>query len=73
MRVPTCAICRDEGLEGEVIEVGESRMARVLVPGGVQEVAVDLIEGEVRPGDRLLVHLGFALARMREMREEGQP
>jgi len=58
----SCSICGDEGLEGEVVSVdpGRVRLAR-----GVEEVALDLVE-DVRPGDRVVVHLGFAIAKVRE-------
>ena len=58
----SCSICADEGLVGEVVSVhpGRVRLAR-----GIEEVAFDLLD-DVRPGERVVVHLGFAIARVRE-------
>lgn len=64
----SCSICGDEGQLGEVVELTSPTTARVRLDGGVREVAIDLLE-EVRRGDRLVVHLGFAIARVRG--EEG--
>lgn len=64
----SCSICGDEGLVGEVVVVGPGPTARVRIEedsARVTEVATDLLE-RVRPGDRLVVHLGFAIARVRE-------
>lgn len=62
-----CSLCADEGRVGEVVEVLAGGLARVELPGGIEEVALDLLDG-VAPGDRLVVHLGFALARVAEAR-----
>lgn len=64
----SCSICGDEGLVGRVVSVGPRRTATVRLatrPGPPVEVATDLVE-EVRSGDRLVVHLGFAIGRVRE-------
>ena len=58
-----CAICADEATPGRVLELRPGNIALVEMPGGPQEVAIDLVE-EVRVGDRLLVHLGFAISRL---------
>lgn len=69
-----CSVCGDEGLVGEVLALGEDGMGRVRLarpgreadpdaPG--ESVALDLLE-EVAPGDRVVVHMGFAIARIRE-------
>lgn len=58
----SCSICADEGLEGEVLSVDPGR---VRLDRGVEDVAFDLLD-DVRPGDRVVVHLGFALARVIE-------
>lgn len=69
-----CSVCGDEGLVGEVLELGEDGMGRVRLerPGREADpdapgeaVALDLLE-EVAPGDRVVVHMGFAIARIRE-------
>ena len=56
-----CAICADEATAGRVIELRPGDMALVEMPGGPQEVAVDLMD-DVKAGDWLLIHLGFAIA-----------
>ncbi len=61
----SCSICGDEGHVGKVVALASPTTARVRLEGGVRDVAIDLLEG-VRPGDRLVVHLGFAIARVRE-------
>lgn len=60
-----CSVCADEGVPGRVLEIRPGNVALVELPGGQQEVAVDLIE-EVKVGDQLLVHLGFAIARLED-------
>lgn len=62
----SCSICGDEGQVGEVLEIaaGEST-ARLRLPGGERHVAIELVE-DVKAGDRLVVHLGVAIARVRE-------
>ncbi len=66
----SCAICADEGIVMEVIDLPAPGVARVRAPGGrpARAVAIDLLE-DVRPGDRLVVHLGFAIARVRDTDE----
>lgn len=62
----SCSICADEGRIGEVVSVegeGLGAVGRVLVEGIEEEVALDLLD-RVRPGERLVVHLGFAIARV---------
>ena len=58
-----CAVCADEGTPGHVLEVRLGNMALVEMPGGTQEVAVDLID-DVKVGDQVLVHAGLAIARL---------
>lgn len=65
-RAASCAICADEGRVGEVIAVegrGLGAVGRVAIDGAVEEVALDLLDG-VRPGERVVVHLGFAIGRV---------
>ena len=57
------------GIPGEVITLDASRpgMATVDVGGARRQVNVMLVEEEgVRPGDWVLIHVGFALARIDE-------
>lgn len=69
----SCSLCGDEGLVAEVLEApgrggrGRVRMSR---PGGTREerrIAFDLLP-DVKPGDRVVVHMGFAIGRVREAR-----
>ena len=62
-----CALCADEGLPGQVLELHPGLMGWVALEGARQEVALDLLD-EVRVGDWVLVHLGVAIARL-----EGEP
>ena len=62
-----CALCADEGLPARVLEVRPGNLAWVAMPNGEQEIALDLVD-DVRPGDWVLVHLGFAIATL-----EGAP
>lgn len=64
----SCSICADEGIEAEILDVTvEGREGRVRSAKGVEQVALDLIDSP-RPGDRVIVHLGFAIARILEPR-----
>ena len=59
-----CAICADEGRPGRVLVVyPATAVALVDINGASSEVAVDLLDG-VAVGDTVLVHLGFAIARL---------
>lgn len=70
-----CSLCGDAGWVGEVLEIETGHpMGRVRMEDGekaasargrVRTVALDLVEG-VEPGDRVVVHMGFAIARLRE-------
>jgi hydrogenase expression/formation protein HypC len=57
------------GIPGEIVEVGEGRfdLATVDVAGVRRAINVGLLEeGEVRPGDWVLVHVGFAMSKIDE-------
>jgi hydrogenase maturation factor len=59
----SCHLCGDEAVAGRVLVVdAESRTATVAFADGAATVALDLVDAGV--GDRLLVHLGFAIARL---------
>lgn len=60
-----CAICADEGLPGQVLEILPDDMVLLAMENGEQEVAIELIDN-VKIGDILLVHLGFAIARIED-------
>lgn len=58
-----CHVCGDEAVTGRVIAIDDSsRTATVELESGVATVALDLVDADV--GDRLLVHLGFAIQRL---------
>lgn len=60
----SCAVCGDEALPARVFAVDAAlRAAWVEVRGAVVEIALDLVEG-VGVGDTVLVHQGFAIARV---------
>lgn len=61
----SCSICGDEGRTGVVLPPVEPTDARVRFENGVERVALDLLD-DVRPGERIVVHMGFAIARLRE-------
>ncbi|MGH3327830.1 MAG: HypC/HybG/HupF family hydrogenase formation chaperone [Streptomycetales bacterium] len=57
------------GIPGEVVEILEDRpdLARVDVSGVRRAINIGLLEGEgVRPGDWILIHVGFALSKIDE-------
>jgi len=58
-----CSICSDEGIPGRILELHPDNMALVEMPDGPQAVAVDLVD-DAKVGEWLLVHLGFAIARL---------
>ena len=58
-----CSICSDEGIPGQVLALRPFNMALLEMPTGEQEVAIDLIDN-VQIGDVLLIHIGFAIARI---------
>jgi len=58
-----CALCADEGLPGQVLALRADGLALVQLEAGPQEVAMDLVE-DAQVGDWVLVHLGFAIARL---------
>lgn len=61
-----CSLCADAGEVGEVVELLAGGEARVRLDSGEEaRAALDLVGG-VAAGDRLLVHQGFALARLGE-------
>ena len=60
----SCALCGDEAVPGRVLSVDvDAGTGAVAVSGAVRAVALDLVDG-VRPGDTVLVHQGFVIARV---------
>lgn len=64
----TCPVCL--AIPGQVLEVvdEQNRLARVDVAGVVRNVNVSLLDdGEgARPGDWVLIHVGFAMSKVDE-------
>ncbi len=57
------------GIPGEIVEILPDRadLARVDVAGVRRAINIGLLgEGEVRPGDWVLVHVGFAMSKIDE-------
>ncbi len=57
------------GIPGEIIEIYADRpdLANVDVSGVRRAINIGLLEGEdVRPGDWILIHVGFALSKIDE-------
>jgi hydrogenase expression/formation protein HypC len=55
-------------IPGRVVEMADeaNRLARVEVGGVRRNVNVSLVEGGVVPGDWVLIHVGFAMAKVDE-------
>lgn len=61
----SCRVCADEAIPGRVVALDAgSRMAVVAFDHGTEPVALDLVDAGV--GDRVLVHLGFAIERLED-------
>ena len=59
-----CHVCGDVAEVGRIVNVDESsRTGTVAFEGSTGTVALDLVD--VRVGDEVLVHLGFAIERVR--------
>lgn len=57
------------GIPGEIIEVSTDRpdLAKVDVSGVRRSINIGLLEGEeIKPGDWILIHVGFALSKIDE-------
>jgi hydrogenase expression/formation protein HypC len=62
-------------IPGQVIEISGDQplLARVEVAGVQRNVNIGLLEdGEVAPGDWLLIHVGFALSKIDEAQAQDQ-
>ena len=51
---------------GKVLSVGGNGLAVVDIGGIRQEVSIDLLADEVRPGDYVISHAGYAIQRIDE-------
>lgn len=60
----SCHLCGDEAVVGRVLAIDASAgTATVAFPDGHATVGMDFVDAGV--GDEVLVHLGFAIERMR--------
>jgi hydrogenase expression/formation protein HypC len=57
------------GIPAQVVEVvdADGALAKVDISGVRREVSVALVDGPVAPGEWVLIHVGFALARIDEV------
>lgn len=60
-----CAICSDEALPGQVLEIRPNQIALVQMETVQLEIALDLVEN-VQTGERLLIHAGVAIAKLED-------
>jgi hydrogenase expression/formation protein HypC len=58
------------GVPAQVVELLPDGLAVADFGGVRREVSVALVDGAVRPGDWLLIHVGFALGRIDEAEAE---
>lgn len=64
-RTDSCHLCGDEAIPGRVLALDlATRTAIVALEGEPSTVALDLVDARV--GDVLLVHMGFAIARLEQ-------
>jgi hydrogenase expression/formation protein HypC len=56
------------GIPAQVVEIvdAEGELAKVDISGVRRDVSVALVDGPVEPGEWVLIHVGFALARIDE-------
>jgi hydrogenase expression/formation protein HypC len=56
------------GIPAQVVEIVDAvgGLAKVDISGVRREVSVALVDGPVEPGEWVLIHVGFALARIDE-------
>jgi hydrogenase maturation factor len=60
-----CSICGDEATVARVVAIDErAQTAEVVAEAAQSTVALDLVH-DVHVGDTLLVHMGFAIERVR--------
>ena len=51
---------------GKILSIGENGLAVVDISGVQREVCIDLLAEEVRPGDYVISHAGYAIQRIDE-------
>ena len=53
-------------IPSKVLEIDENNVAKVDTLGVIREVSLDLIDEEVKPGDYILIHVGYAMSKIDE-------
>jgi hydrogenase expression/formation protein HypC len=53
-------------IPSKVLKVDEKNMAEVDTLGVKRKVSLDLIQEEVKPGDYVLIHVGYAMSKIDE-------
>lgn len=53
-------------IPGHVVEVVDAHFATVDVAGVRRKVNIDLLDGDVKRGDWVLIHVGFAMSKISE-------
>ncbi len=53
-------------IPGQVVELADAHFATVDVASVRRKVNVDLLAGEIKPGDWVLIHVGFAMSKISE-------
>lgn len=67
-----CRVLEEEamclGIPGEVVELLDSRahLAKVDVAGVRRNINIELLDEDLAPGDWVLIHVGFAMAKIDE-------
>ena len=51
---------------GKIISIDEEGFAVIDISGTLREVCLDLVDGEVQPGDYVICHAGYAMHRVDE-------
>ncbi len=69
-----CITCSDEGRPGVVVEAPQAPTGLALVRTATGDEQVDvMLVGDVRAGDRVLVHAGTAITRLPVVSPPGEP
>ncbi len=53
-------------IPSKVLEIDENNVAKVDTLGVIREVSLDLIDEEVKVGDYVLIHVGYAMSKIDE-------
>lgn len=52
------------GFPGRILSITEDNIARIDIGGSRREVCLDIVDEEVRVGDYVICHAGFAIHRV---------